>query len=78
LIDRSGTATEVAAATRGALVRGLTAAAPRREAPDDPALIKKIAAAETKLVEELRRPSEEDLRNRTRFAVTPLLAAIVT
>jgi superfamily II DNA or RNA helicase len=41
-------------------------------------LLQAISAAEVKLIEELRRPSEEEMSAQIRHAVTPLFAGVIT
>jgi hypothetical protein len=60
------------------LIRGLVRATIRKSAEPAEELICQIRAAEGELVAHLRRPSEDELTNQIRHAVTPLLAAVVT
>jgi superfamily II DNA or RNA helicase len=63
---------------KGGLIRGLLRATVRKSAEPAEELICAIQVAERDLVAELRRPTEDELTNQIRHAVTPLLAAIMT
>jgi len=77
LVVADGAAEPVDGHAKGALLRALRRAAPRREAEDAPAMVVVMQNAESALIHELRRPNEADREAQIRHAVTPLLAAIV-
>lgn len=62
---------------KGQLLRALMRGTIRREAEEASALVAELQKAETKLIDELRRPTDVDREDRIRHVVTPLLAAVV-
>jgi superfamily II DNA or RNA helicase len=76
-VDEQGKRTALEGAEKGAVLRALIAASPRREPEAMPGLWAALLAAEASLVVELRWPTEADREARISHAVTPLLAAVV-
>ncbi|MEP7274307.1 MAG: helicase-related protein, partial [Acidobacteriota bacterium] len=61
----------------GDLLRGLFRAVFRKTPAENEALLARLEVAEIELGTEIRRPSEEEMKNQIRHSVTPLFAAIV-
>jgi SNF2 family DNA or RNA helicase len=69
---------EVTGEDKQHLLRGLFRASIRKTAEPSENLVKSLIAMEREVTEHLRRPSDEELTNQVRHAVTPLFAAIIT
>jgi hypothetical protein len=78
LVRASGESVLLEGEPKAMLLRGLLAGTVRVR-PDQPGdLTRHLRDLEEQKIQELRRPSERDLEQRLRYAVTPLLAAIVS
>jgi hypothetical protein len=65
-------------AQRAKLLRALFKAAPRLKPTEDESIVQLLQISECQLIEELRQPSEIEIVQGIRYAVTPLVAAIVS
>lgn len=63
---------------KGDIIRAIQNAPIKMKPLDDNDFIDAICTAEIRLIEELKRPPEEDIRQGIRYAVTPLFAAIIS
>jgi hypothetical protein len=68
---------EVEGQDKGLLLRGVFRSTTRKNPEPADELVKRIVETERDLVEQLRRPSEEELTGQIRHAVTPLFAATI-
>lgn len=69
---------EVAGEDKGHLLRGLFRASIRKTAEPAEGLVRDLRGMECDITESLRRPSEGELTNQIRHAITPLFTAILT
>lgn len=76
-VDAAGGSRAIEGEEKGRLLRTLFDAAPRVKAPSETALVAALAEAERRLFLELWQTSDDLRAVRARYAVTPLLAAIV-
>jgi superfamily II DNA or RNA helicase len=76
-VQSQGLIKEVDGEDKGLLLRGLFRSTTRKSPEPADELVKKIVETERDLVEQLRRPSEEELTGQIRHAVTPLFAATI-
>lgn len=72
-----GAIAEVLNEQKGVLLRGLFRASIRKNPEDSELLIRHMQANEKDLVQQLRRPTQEELTSQVRHAVTPLFSAVV-
>lgn len=63
---------------KDSLVRALTKAAIKMKPLDDNNFINTLSSIETSLIDELKRPPDEDIRYGIRYAITPVFAAIIS
>jgi hypothetical protein len=78
LVQASGQWTALEGAPKADIIHGLLAATVRLR-PDQPGAIDRpLQEVELDRIQELSRPSEQDLEQRLRYAGTPLLAAVVS
>jgi superfamily II DNA or RNA helicase len=78
LVQPSGRCDVVEEAAKGELLRGVLSATVRLRPEAPGPLDCHLQDAEERLIQDLRRPSESDLEQKVRHAVTPLLAAVVS
>lgn len=64
--------------TKGSLIRSLLSATVRQKPDVDDPLVARLADLEKELLEELRRPSDDEWQHGLRHAVAPVFAAAVT
>jgi hypothetical protein len=77
-VTSDGTTRDVEDKKKRTLLRALLQASPRIKPPTDQKLITALTVSELRLFEELRRPSDEQIKAGIRHAVTPLFAGIVS
>ncbi len=77
LVPAQGEVTEFQEAEKGILIRGLLNAVIRREPEPEGPLHEALLAAETELIQQLRRPERDEIDRGLRHTVFPLLAAII-
>jgi hypothetical protein len=77
-VASDGTTRELEDKKKRTLLRALFQASPRIKPPTDQKLISALTVSELGLFEELRRPSDEQIKAGIRHAVTPLFAGIVS
>jgi hypothetical protein len=75
-LDRPALAVEGEA--RALLLRGLFKATPRLKPTEDESISQSLQTAERQLIEQLRRPSEAEIAQGIRYAVSPLVAAVLS
>lgn len=63
---------------RRQLLRALFQSSPRVKPPSDEALIQALSTSESQLFQEFRRPSDQEIAEGIRHAVTPLFAGVVS
>lgn len=76
-VHSHGLTKEVEGEDKGLLFRGLFRSTTRKSPEPADELVKRIFETEIDLVQQLRRPSEEELTGQIRHAVTPLFAAMI-
>lgn len=78
VVQASGQWTALEGPTKADMIRGLLASTVRLR-PDQPGAVDRhLQDVEVDRIQELRRPSERDLEQRLRYAVTPLFAAVIS
>jgi hypothetical protein len=78
LASLNGDPLPVEGEAKGCLLRGLFAATIRTKPESAPDLTHNLEKHETRLTDELRRPTEGEIERRLRHAVIPLAAAVLT
>ena len=63
---------------KGQVLRGLFRSTLRKSPDSTPSLIQELQKSEAELVEQLRKPTPDELARQIRHAVTPLVAAVIT
>ncbi|MBO0798860.1 MAG: hypothetical protein J2P31_08545, partial [Blastocatellia bacterium] len=63
---------------RGLFLRGLFRSVIRKAAEPIEELLQSVSSAEVKIIEQLRRPTEEEMAAQIRHAITPLFAGVIT
>jgi hypothetical protein len=76
-VSPDGTSKVVEEKEMRSLLRGLLKASPRIKPSADQQLISAIASSELRLFEDLRRPTDQQMANGIRHAVTPIFAGVV-
>jgi hypothetical protein len=69
---------ELEAESKGLFLRGLFRSVIRKMAEPTGNLLQALSSAEMKIIEQLRRPTEEEMASQTMHAVTPLFAGMIT
>ncbi|MEI7686943.1 MAG: helicase-related protein [Planctomycetota bacterium] len=77
IIASDGTKNEIVGKEKAAILDGLIRSAPLRNKPETPELLERLKQRESELAGNLCKPAETEFRAGIRYAVTPLLAAIV-
>ncbi|HXI90001.1 MAG TPA: helicase-related protein, partial [Blastocatellia bacterium] len=77
-VTGTDTTSEVTGDEKSRLLRGLFRSSIRKTTEPSADLVQSLVAIEREVTETLRRPSDEELTNQIRHAVTPLFAAIIT
>ena len=78
VVPESGAPVEIYRDKKGDFLRALFKSVIKKVPDDNLALKEALKINEMKLCDELRRPTEEEIRSGIRFAVTPLFAGIAT
>lgn len=76
-VDTSGHASLLQGEGKKALLRGIFQATVRVKSEEAKTLVQAMRQNEERLAEELKRPTEDELASKIRYAVTPLFAAII-
>jgi hypothetical protein len=77
-VVRDGSLLEITGSQKGATIRALLEATVRKSADADSPLTATIKNAEKQVIQDLWKPSEEELRVGIRHSVMPLLAAVIS
>jgi superfamily II DNA or RNA helicase len=77
-VDSARAALAIDGAQTAALLHSLFKAPPRLKPAEDESIVQFLQTAERQLLEELRQPSEIEIAQGVRYAVTPLVAAVVS
>jgi hypothetical protein len=78
LCSSPGSAEQLHDDIKGQVLRGLFRSTLRKSPDSTPSLIQELQKSEAELVEQLRKPTPDELARQIRHAVTPLVAAVIT